>query len=122
MEENVKTEMMPIKNGKINYAHLVHSVDVTNPEDVVNKINGFLAHKELAPEQILYGLGLILDKSKETYITLLKQDLVEMKHQLNAVVNENNKFRERLNKAEKNKAQYPLKKRVVIVRKKESVE
>ena len=115
--ENEPIEL-PVKNGKINYAHFVHSVDVTNPEDVVNKINGFLAHKELAPEQILYGLGLILDKSKETYITLLKQDLVEMKHQLNAVVNENNKFRERLNKAEKNKAQYPLKKRVIVVRNK----
>ena len=106
------------ENNKINYANLINSINPADPKDVVNKIKGFLTHRELAPEQILFGLGLILDKNKEAYITMLKQDLVEMKHQLNAAVNENNKFRERLNKAEKNKAQYPLKKKVVIVRNK----
>ena len=119
---NGKTEMMPMKNDKINYAHLINSVDMTNPKDVVDKIKGFLAHRELDPEQILFGLGLILDKNKEAYITSLKQDLVEMKHQLNEVVNENNKLRERLNKAEARKAQFPLKKRVIVIKNKKDGE
>ncbi|WP_407432518.1 hypothetical protein [Methanobrevibacter sp.] len=109
---------LPIVDDKVTYTTINSCINYANPKDVVNKIKGFLAHRELAPEQILYGLGLILDKSKETYITLLKQDLVEMKHQLKEVVNENNKFRERLNKAEKRKAEFPLKKKVVIVRNK----
>ena len=105
-------------NGNINYTSLYRSVNTDDPKEVVKRIKTFLTHGELAPEQILFGLGLILDKNKESYITVLKQDLAEMKHQLKEVVNENNKFRERLNKAEKNKAQYPLKKKVVIVRNK----
>ena len=105
-------------NGKINYTSLYRSVNTDDPKEVVKRIKIFLTHVELAPEQILFGLGLILDKNKEAYITVLKQDLVEMKHQLNAAVNENNEFRKRLNKAEKNKAQYPLKKKVVVVRSK----
>ena len=109
---------LPIVDNKVTYTTINSRINPADPKDVVNKIKGFLTHRELAPEQILYGLGLILDKSKETYIAMLKQDLVEMKHQLKEVVNENNKFRERLNKAEKRKAEYPLKKRVVIVRNK----
>ena len=110
------------ENNKINYANLINAINPADSKDVVNKIKGFLTHRELAPEQILYGLGLILDKSKETYITMLKQDLVEMKHQLKEVVNENNKFRERLNKAEARKAQYPLKKRVIVIKSKKEGE
>lgn len=105
-------------DDKINYSFLYRSINADNPKEVIDRIKILLAHRELAPEQILFGLGLILDKNKEAYITSLKQDFAEMKHQLNAAVNENNKFRERLNKAEKNKAQYPLKKKVVIVRNK----
>lgn len=109
---------LPIENNKVTYTTLSSRVNIADPHDVVKKIKGFLTHRELAPEQILYGLGLILDKNKEAYITTLKKDLTEMKHQLNAAVKENNEFRKRLNKAEKNKAQYPLKKKVVVVRSK----
>lgn len=110
------------ENNKITYTNLIKAINPAEPKDVVDKIKGFLAHRELDPEQILYGLGLILDKNKEAYITSLKQNLAEMKHQLNEVVNENNKFRERLNKVEARKAQYPLKKRIVVVKHKKDGE
>lgn len=53
------------------YEEKTNATDITNPESVVNTIREYL-DSDLSNEQKLYGIGVLLMKNKEHYITELR--------------------------------------------------
>lgn len=99
------------------YNGFIHSVDYSNPHDVVQKIKDFMDHKELADEQLLFGIGLLLNRNKEIYISNLKNENQILKGQAKSILDENNILRGKVNKLDSKKSENPLKKRVIVVKK-----
>lgn len=98
------------------YKELVENTDVTNPEKILERIGEVLSNNELVAEQKMFALGLLIDKNKESYISILKKQVKDLNQQLCVQKNLIDHY-EALNR-KRTKENKPVQKKVVVVRKK----
>lgn len=100
----------------MNYKDLLKDVDYTNPEDVVKCGLSILQDNEMANEQKLYALGLLINKNKEQYINEIKNRLIKRCEELDQLKSENAALKKKVTSSQSSE---PKKKVVIKVKRKE---
>ena len=99
--------------------------DEMDSQEVIEVLKKTLVLEEFVPEQILFCVGKILDKNKESYIKLLKKERgelksenVELKNKVHSLELKLEKTKETVTIKKPEVTVEPPKKKIVVVRKK----
>lgn len=100
--------------------------DDLDPESITNTLKIILDKKDFGPEQILFCIGRVLDKNKESYIRFLKNMKSELKMENDQLKSKNKKLEDKIKEFEEKEVKSknihvntasPKKKIVVLKRK-----